>query len=353
MFKDEIEIFVRAGKGGRGKVSFRREKFVPRGGPDGGDGGHGGSVVLEAKNDLDTLYHFTHTSRYLAEEGEGGGAANCTGRNGQDLVLYVPTGTIVRDRERQNVLKDLKKVGDRVVVARGGRGGKGNKFFASPTHQVPRRFQPGEKGEERWLELELRLIADVGIVGLPNAGKSTLLSRLSAARPKIADYPFTTLKPQLGILPGPEFHSCVLADLPGLIEGAHEGHGLGDQFLKHVERTRMLLHLVDACPLAPPAPVEAYRTVRAELAAYSATLGKRPELVVANKLDLPGSEEALKDLEAAVGQPVLAISAVTGRGLEELAREIFRRLAELPTDRASDESKVSRVQSLTSNGPTV
>lgn len=330
MFKDEVVIFVKGGDGGRGCISFRREKFAPRGGPDGGDGGKGADVVLEARCDLDTLYHFTQAVKYLAEDGGKGGPALCAGRDGRDLVLYVPPGTLVKDRDRKHVLKDLKAEGDRLVVARGGRGGRGNKFFATPTHQVPRRAQPGEKGESRWLELELKLIADVGLVGMPNAGKSTLISRLSKARPKIADYPFTTLVPNLGILPGPEFRSCVLADLPGLIEGAHEGHGLGDRFLRHVERTRLILHLVDAAPLAGPTPAEAYRVIRGELERYSAALAAKPEMVVANKLDLPGAAAAVAELETAVGQPVVAISAATGQGLEALAREIFRRLSELP-----------------------
>ncbi|MBI3271210.1 MAG: GTPase ObgE [Planctomycetes bacterium] len=330
MFKDEVVIHVKAGNGGRGSVSFRREKFVPRGGPDGGDGGQGGDVILEARNDLDTLYHFTHAVKYAAEHGGNGGGAKCSGKNGRDRVLFVPPGTMVKDRDSKLVLKDLKHEGDRVVVARGGRGGRGNAFFATPVRQTPRRAQPGLRGEARWLELELRLIADVGVVGLPNAGKSTLVSRLSHARPKIADYPFTTLHPHLGILPGPEFRSCVLADLPGLIEGAHAGHGLGDQFLRHVERTRLILHLIDAAPMVAPTPADAYRVIRKELAEYSEALAKKPEMVVANKLDVPEAADALADLERAAGQPVLAISAATGKGLEELVRAIFGRLAELP-----------------------
>ncbi len=327
MFIDEGTIQVQAGNGGDGSVSFRREKFVPRGGPDGGDGGKGGDVVLVATPGLSTLFTVTQQFHYRAEHGENGSGRQCFGKFGRDCTIRVPVGTIVRDAAGGFVLKDLSTPDERFVVAAGGKGGRGNKKFATPTRQTPRFAEKGKPGEARTLQLELKLLADVGLVGRPNAGKSTLLSRVSAARPKIADYPFTTLHPYLGIVPGPDYRSLVMADLPGLIEGAHEGRGLGDRFLRHIERTGILLHLVDAAPIGGPAPDEAYRTIRQELAAYSETLAGKHEVVVANKMELPEAEEGARRLEEACGRPVHRISAVRGDGLKELLHELFRIIA--------------------------
>jgi len=324
MFLDEVEIHVKAGHGGRGAVSFRREKFVPRGGPDGGDGGRGGHVILLADPNLNTLFHLAHRRHWRAPAGDPGSGRNCSGRYGRDCVIPVPPGTLVKDRDRGFLMKDLKTPGERFIVARGGDGGRGNARFATPTLQAPRRAEPGRPGEERWLVLELKLLADVGLVGLPNAGKSTLLRRVSAARPKVADYPFTTLHPHLGIAAGSGMRTLVIADLPGLIEGAHQGAGLGDRFLRHIERTAVLAHLVDLAPADGPAPEEAYRIVRRELAAYSPALAAKPELVVGTKMDVPGSESALRRLRKAVEKPVLAISALSGAGVPRLLQELFR-----------------------------
>jgi GTP-binding protein len=329
MFRDHLRIFLKAGDGGRGAVSFRREKFLPKGGPDGGDGGRGGDVVLVANPHLNTLYHLTHQIHQIAQDGEPGGGSNCYGANGRDIVVEVPVGTILKDRDTGVVLKDMVTPAERVTICAGGKGGRGNKSFAGPTNQVPRRYEEGGKGESRWVELELKLIADVGLVGLPNAGKSTLLSRISDARPKIADYPFTTLVPQPGIVSGPGYRTLVMADLPGLIEGAHAGAGLGVQFLKHVERTRLLVHLVDLAPVSGPRPGEAYRVIRKELAEYSPELAKKPEVVVGTKGDLPGWEKGLAELSKACGAKPLAISAVTGLGLKPLVARLFSELERL------------------------
>jgi GTP-binding protein len=327
MFIDEVDIHVRAGHGGRGAVSFRREKFVPRGGPDGGDGGNGGDVVLVADGNLNTLFHLTHRRHWRADDGVPGRGKNCAGRNGRDCAIPVPPGTIVRDRDRGLVLKDLTKAGERFVAAAGGAGGRGNARFATPVIQAPRRAEPGRPGEERRLALELKLLADVGLVGLPNAGKSTLLRRISAARPKVAGYPFTTLHPHLGIVVGPGMRTLVAADLPGLIEGAHRGAGLGDRFLRHIERTAFIAHLVDLVPPEGPPPAEAYGVVRRELSAYSAALAAKPEIVVATKTDMPGAAEALRRLRRDLGVPVLALSALTGEGVPRFVRELFQRAA--------------------------
>ena len=325
LFVDEAKIFVRSGHGGHGCVSFRREKYVPKGGPDGGDGGDGGSVYLEARSGIDTLLDLASKHHWRAENGRPGEGSNRHGKSGDDLIVPVPVGTLVYDAETDRPLKDLVQDGERVCVARGGRGGRGNTHFKSPTHQTPREAQPGLPGQERTLRLELKLIADVGLLGLPNAGKSTLLARLTRARPKIAAYPFTTLDPQLGILELPGYRRMVLADLPGLIDGAHEGVGLGDAFLRHIERTRVLVHLIDLCPPdgAPP-PAEAYRTIRHELAEYSAALAARREVVVGNKLDLTEAEAARQELEAELGGRVYGISGVTGAGLRELSEAVWQ-----------------------------
>ena len=325
MFVDEVEIHVRAGDGGRGCVSFRREKFVPRGGPNGGDGGRGGSVILEADEGLGTLLDFRYKRHYTAARGGHGEGSERHGANGADLVLRVPVGTTVREQDSGLLLGDLTSSGERLGVARGGRGGRGNARFATATNRAPRRADPGEAGEERDLRLELRLLADVGVVGFPNAGKSTLVARLSAARPKIADYPFTTLVPTLGLVRLDEDRSFVIADVPGLIPGAADGKGLGLRFLRHLERTRLLVHLLDLDPASGRDPVEDWRTIQAELKAYSPELAARPQLIAANKIDLDGAAPRLK-LVVAMGRrrglAVIPLAARTGQGLAELRTAI-------------------------------
>jgi GTP-binding protein len=318
MFRDEARIHVRAGRGGDGKISFRREKFIPKGGPDGGDGGRGGDVIILATDQINTLYEIAQHSQYDAANGDDGGAVNRSGISGKDLVLQVPVGTILRDALRGHVLKDLLATGDSVRVAKGGKGGRGNARFASATRQVPRIREEGRAGEERELLLELRLVADLGLVGLPNAGKSTFLSRVSAARPKVAAYPFTTLEPVLGVVALPGWKRMVIADLPGLIEGAHEGAGLGFRFLRHAGRTRSLLHLVAFDPTGAEDPVEAWRTVRGELEKFDPDLAARPSLLLLTKIDLGDHEEAAAELAAASGARVYPVSAVAGTGLREV-----------------------------------
>lgn len=309
MFKDEVVIYVEAGDGGRGCVGFRREKYIPQGGPDGGHGGQGGNVVVTTSPHLNTLYYFVHNTRQIAQSGLPGGHNNRRGKSGPDLVLKVPPGTIIKDAKHGNILKDLAAEGESVVVVKGGRGGRGNRAFVSSTNQSPRQADPGEKGEARQLVLELKLIADVGLVGLPNAGKSTLLSRLSAARPKIADYPFTTREPCLGIVTGPDFKTLVMADLPGLIEGAHKGAGLGDKFLKHIERTRLIAHVIDFS--SPRALLEVYQTIRQELKLYSPVLARKAEIIVANKMDMPEAEANLKRYKKDLPRNIIPISALS------------------------------------------
>ncbi len=331
LFIDQAEIRVRSGRGGDGCMSFRREKRVPKGGPDGGDGGNGGSVFLEVDPQLCTLVDLTGHHHWSAKPGRPGMGANCTGKRGRDEVVRVPPGTLVYDRDTGALLKDLVDPHSRLCVARGGKGGRGNARFATSTHQTPREFEPGGDSEERWLRLDLKLIADVGVIGLPNAGKSTLLSRVSRARPKIADYPFTTLVPNLGIVALSGYRRFVIADLPGLIEGAHQGTGLGDTFLRHVERTSVLLHLVDLFPVeGQPEPLAAYRTIRRELENYSPTLAAKPELVVANKLDLVDRDDPpeLSALRRALGIEVMAASAVSGAGLESACNRVWEMLEE-------------------------
>ena len=325
MFVDEIDVFVKGGDGGAGCVSFRREKFVPRGGPDGGDGGDGGNVVLEADPAITTLLDFHYRRHYTAERGQHGKGANQQGRSGADTILRVPLGTVVSDRDSGEFLGDLTEPGQRLIAARGARGGRGNARFVSSTNRAPRRADLGRAGEDRWIHLELKLLADVGVVGFPNAGKSTLVSRLSAATPKIASYPFTTLAPSLGIVRVDEHASFVIADLPGLIEGAASGKGLGHRFLRHTERTRLLVHLVDLDPMNGRDPVSDWLAIQDELAAYSAELAARPQIVAANKAELPDTEGRRRAIEAFCAERRLsfhAISAVTGLGLSALVRDI-------------------------------
>ena len=337
MFVDEIDIFVKGGDGGAGCVSFRREKFVPRGGPDGGDGGDGGSLILEADRAISTLLDFHYQRHYAAERGQHGKGANKHGKSGADTVLRVPLGTVVSVRDTREPLGDLTAPGERLLVARGAIGGRGNARFVSSTNRAPRRADLGRAGEERWIHLELKLLADVGVIGFPNAGKSTLVSRVSAARPKIADYPFTTLAPALGIVRVDEHRSFVIADVPGLIPGAASGKGLGHRFLKHVERTRLLIHLIDLDPMQGRDPVDDYRVIQDELSAYSGDLAGRPQIVVANKIELPGTEERAQALERfcrAEGRPFYAVSAVTGQGLSALMRDAADRLTREPWEPA-------------------
>ncbi len=325
MFIDQAEIFVKAGDGGHGCVSFRREKYIPKGGPDGGDGGTGGGVYFIAKNGIDTLLDFAGKHHWKAERGHDGAGKNMTGKSGDDLYITVPAGTIIYDLEKEVVLKDLHVPDRPVCVARGGRGGYGNAHFASPTNQTPRHFESGKPGQERRLRLELKLIADVGLVGLPNAGKSTLLSRISAARPKVAAYPFTTLEPNLGIVELSDYRRYVVADIPGLIEGSHQGQGLGHDFLRHIERTRIIVHLIDiACLDGDPA--QNYHTIRRELAEYSQILADKPEIIVASKIDLDPDGEKLRDFEQALDRKVHHISAVTGANLPPLTELLWQQV---------------------------
>ena len=324
MFIDEAKIYVKAGNGGDGCCSFRREKYVPRGGPNGGDGGNGGSVILTADPQLHTLLDFTYQQHCTAARGGHGRGKDCHGRNGADRLVRVPVGTIVFDADSGDLLTDLARAGETLVAAKGGRGGRGNARFATSTNQAPRRADPGQPGEMRTLRLELKLLADVGLVGFPNAGKSTLLSVISKARPKIADYPFTTLKPQLGVARDSADRSFVVADIPGLIEGAHDGKGLGIRFLRHIERTRVVVHLVDigvGRSSASSDPVTEFNILRRELAAYQPELAARPVVLVASKLDLKGEGKDLELLRRHAEReqiPLFAISAVTREGLGPL-----------------------------------
>jgi GTP-binding protein len=328
MFVDRVEIEVVAGNGGNGCVSFRREKYVPLGGPDGGDGGDGGSVILRAQPGVDSLAALAHRKHWRAGHGQSGGSSDCHGRSAEDLVLLVPPGTVVIDSDSKLVLKDLVEPGEQVVAAMGGKGGKGNAAFKTATNRAPRESTPGGEGQRRHLILELKVIADVGLVGKPNAGKSTLLSRLSRARPEIADYPFTTKYPNLGIVEITPDRSFVLADLPGLIEGAHAGVGLGHEFLRHIERAGILVHLVEPTPMDGSNPVDNYQVIRRELELYSTDLGQRPEIVVVTKSELPGASEVREKLARTLEHEVLGVSAVTGQGLDQLLWTIARKLDE-------------------------
>jgi len=335
MFVDEAKIRVKAGDGGNGCLAFRREKFVPRGGPSGGDGGRGGDVIMESSERHNTLVHFRFNPEYKAERGRHGEGSNKTGREGANVVLKVPVGTIVYDETTGERVHDFSRADDRIVVARGGRGGRGNAQFATATHQAPREHEQGYPGEERVLRLELKLLADVGLVGYPNAGKSTLISRISAARPKIADYPFTTLEPNLGVVvvgEPPDDISFVVADIPGLIEGASEGAGLGTQFLKHIERTRLLAHLVDVSDSSGrPDPVQDYEVIARELASFSGGLESKPTIVIASKMDAVNKDKLakLKRYCKRKKLELFPISAVTGDGIEELKRAMAERVQKM------------------------
>jgi GTP-binding protein len=333
MFIDEAKIRVKAGDGGNGCMAFRREKFVPRGGPSGGDGGHGGDVVMESSQRHNTLIHFRYNPEHKAQRGEHGMGSNCTGLDGHSITLQVPVGTSVYDLETGELIHDFQSSDERVVIAKGGRGGRGNQHFATPTHQAPREHELGRPGEERQLRLELKLLADVGLVGYPNAGKSTLISRISAAKPKIADYPFTTLEPNLGVVTvgaEPDDQSYVVADLPGLIEGAHLGQGLGTQFLRHIERTRLLVHLVDVSDASGRTDaVEDFKVINKELDSFGHGLDEKPMIVVATKTDAANPEKLKKIATHAKRRRLEfhAISAVTGEGVNELKWAIAKKLS--------------------------
>ena len=332
MFIDRAKIHVHGGDGGNGVTAFRREKFVPRGGPSGGDGGRGGDVILVADSSLNTLLHLRYNPQHTAERGSHGEGANRSGRNGDDLIVRVPVGTQIFDATTEDLLHDLSHDGDRWLAARGGRGGFGNSHFTSSTNRAPRYHQSGGTGEERDLQLELKLLADVGLVGFPNAGKSTFISTVSAARPKIADYPFTTLEPHLGVVDLGDFRTFFIADIPGLIEGAHTGAGLGDRFLRHIERTKLLLHLVDVSSVSGRDAVSDYETVNHELASYNQDLATRPQFVVATKIDAldePPRLDSLRQRALEDAKPFFAISSATGEGVRELINAVAAKLQEL------------------------
>ena len=330
MFYDTARIYVKAGDGGDGVVSFRREKYVPEGGPNGGDGGRGGNIEFIVDEGLRTLVDFKYKRHYKAGRGQHGQGKNMHGKSGEDLILRVPPGTLIKDADTGELLADLTVPGQRIIAARGGRGGRGNARFLSNKQRAPRIAEKGEPGEERWLQLELKLLADVGLLGFPNAGKSTLISRISAAKPKIADYPFTTLSPNLGVVSVEEGKSFVVADIPGLIEGAHQGVGLGHDFLRHLERTRVLIHVIDLSSFEQE-PIDAFRIINRELELYSPELSKKPQVVAANKIDVPEAKERLASLIEALDPdiPVFPISAVTGEGVTDLLYKVQAMLEEI------------------------
>jgi GTPase len=334
MFVDEVTIFVKGGNGGDGCVSFRREKYIPHGGPDGGDGGKGGNVILYVNEKIDTLLDITSKVKFIAENGERGRSSNRNGKDGKDLIISVPKGTLIKDSETGRVIKDLKKPGESIRIAGGGKKGRGNVHFKSATNQTPKFAEEGKKGRERWIKLELKLIADVGIIGLPNAGKSTFLSQISSARPKIGSYPFTTLQPQLGIVEIEDFKRLVFADIPGLMKGAHSGLGLGSTFLRHIERTKVLIHLIDIS--VKPDPLESYYLIRKELTLFNPKLSEKPEIIAANKVDLLDSNiyvNIVKNLNKKLSKPVYPISAATGKNVKLL----IKRVASLVDKKTEDE----------------
>jgi GTP-binding protein len=345
MFIDEVKIHVKAGDGGNGCMAFRREKFVPRGGPSGGDGGHGGDVTMYASVHHNTLLHFRFNPEHNAERGRHGEGSNRTGREGKSIKIPVPVGTTVYDAHTGELIHDFTKPGEKFVIARGGRGGRGNQHFATSTHQAPTEHEPGKPGEEKDLQLELKLLADVGLVGFPNAGKSTLISRISAARPKIADYPFTTLVPNLGVAQVDDRY-FVVADIPGLIEGAHEGSGLGMQFLKHVERTKLLVHLVDVSELSGRDPGNDFGIILNELKSFRPELLEKPMLVVASKIDVAQDPERIESVRQAAekhGMAFFEISSVTGQGIEELKRAMAKIVLTPVDENVTDDDTTDRV----------
>jgi GTP-binding protein len=332
-FFDEAFITVQSGNGGRGCVSFRREKFIPRGGPDGGDGGKGGDVILKSTSQRRTLYQFRFKREFKAKNGGHGQGKRKTGKNGEDLIIEIPPGTLIKEAETDDLLKDFSQPGESFIIANGGRGGQGNCRFKSSTHRAPRFAQPGESGQFLKLKLELKLIADVGLIGLPNAGKSTLISAISSATPKVAAYPFTTLTPNLGVVQTDWGEPFVVADIPGLIEGAHKGAGLGIRFLRHIERTHILVHLMDTSAIDPQDPLAGYETINAELTGYSPQLAAKPQILVLNKMDLPGTDQTSKIFQAKLkDREVLLISAVTRSGVNQLISKIIQQLDQLHND---------------------
>ncbi len=332
-FFDEALITVQSGDGGRGCVSFRREKFIPRGGPDGGDGGKGGDVILKSTSQRRTLYPFRFKREFKAKNGGHGQGRQKTGKSGEDLIIEIPPGTLIKDAETHELLKDFTQSDEAFIIAKGGRGGQGNYRFKTSTHRTPRFAQPGEPGQFLKLKLELKLIADVGLVGLPNAGKSTLISAISSATPKIADYPFTTLTPNLGVVQTGWRRPFVVADIPGLIEGAHKGAGLGIRFLRHIERTHILVHLIDTSTIDPQDLLAGYETINAELAGYSPQLAKKSQILALNKMDLPGTDRTAKKLQRMLrDQKVYLISAVTREGLDKLIAKIVKQLDKFHED---------------------
>ena len=327
MFVDEAKVTLSAGKGGDGRVSFRREKYIPKGGPDGGDGGKGGNVVLRTTLSKRTLQHFQFKRQFKAKNGSGGQGKQKTGKNGQELIIEIPPGTLVSDAATGQILKDLIKPGETFLAAKGGRGGQGNRRFKTSKNRTPRFSQPGEPGETLTLKLDLKLLADVGIIGLPNAGKSTLISSISSANPKIGNYPFTTISPNLGVVQTPWGEPFIVADIPGLIEGAHKGAGLGIKFLRHIERTRILVHLIDVVSIDMDDPLKVYYTINNELAMYSTGLAEKPQIVVLNKLDIPHADESANIFKsAAKDKKVLLISAINGTGIDALKSQIVKLL---------------------------
>jgi len=342
MLADSAKIYVKAGNGGNGIVSFHREKYVAAGGPDGGDGGKGGDVMFVVDEGVRTLLDFRYVKQYKAEPGENGGAGNCSGKGGRDLVVKVPLGTVVKDENTGRIIADLTKPGQKQIIVRGGKGGAGNQHFATPTRQVPSFAKAGDLGEELWVILEMKLIADVGLIGFPNAGKSSLLSRVTAAKPRIADYPFTTIEPNLGVVSASEGTSFIMADIPGLIEGAHEGVGLGHEFLKHIERTKLLIHVVDIAAIDGRDPITDFDTINSELKEYSAKLAEKPQIVAANKTELPMADEYLEKFISHVegkGYKVFVISAATGKGIKELIKYTAQELSKLPETVMADETE--------------
>lgn len=336
MFVDVAKIFIKSGDGGNGAVSFRREKYVPFGGPDGGDAGKGGDVVFVVDKNMRTLLDFKYKKKHEAERGENGGRNNMFGRDGKDLIIKVPAGTVIRDAETNRVIADLTEEGQSVIAAKGGRGGRGNARFATPTRQAPDFAEPGMPGEEKWVVLELKLIADVGLIGFPNVGKSTILSMVTGAKPKIANYHFTTLTPNLGVVELPGVNSFIMADIPGLIEGAHEGTGLGIEFLRHIERTRLLIHVIDVSGIEGRDPIDDFKKINEELRLYSEKLASKPQIVAANKTDIPGANENFEKLKQEMdrkGIKIFKISAAANQGLRELMLYAASILQTLPIEK--------------------